>query len=232
MATPLISLQNAGRQYSVGSQVVTVLSGVTLAVRPGEFLAVTGPDIAGKSALLRLLALLDRPTTGSRVFMDRETAALSDLELADLRNLHIALAVRGTATLIPHLTVLENVELPLRYRGLAQPEMDGLAEAALASVNLTYSADHHPSRLSALETQLVTLARGIAADAALILCDDPFARLTPSAQREYAAVLRGLTDSGRSLVCAANDDTLLALADRSVRLVSGGLVAGGEAACS
>jgi putative ABC transport system ATP-binding protein len=218
----LASLRSVGRQYAVGPTVITALSGIDLDLATGEFIALTGLPGSGRSTLLRLLALLNRPTYGTYVLKGQDIATLTERQLAVARNRHVALILSGS-TLVPSLTVLDNVAMPLRYRGTASQAAHAQAEQALDRLEVSHRLYHLPTQLSRLDAQLVAAARALASDADLILCDEPLARLDAQARLAFTNAMHVLHASGRTVLCAGDAPELLALASRTVHLTDGRL---------
>lgn len=218
----LVSLRGAGRQYAAGPTVINALAGIDLDLASGEFVGLTGSPGSGKSTLVRVLGLLDRPTFGTYLFSGHDTTGLSERELAALRNQHIAL-VLGGSTLVSALSALDNVSLPLRYRGMSVREASAHAEEALECLQVSHRMTHLPAQLSPLDAQLVAVARALASGAELILCDEPLARLGRQARPAFVNAVDYLHSAGRTIVCTGDAPELLALADRTMHLADGRL---------
>lgn len=219
------SLRSVGRQYAAGPTVITALSDIDLDVAAGEFIGLTGLPGSGRSTLIRLLALLNRPTYGTYLLKGQDTAALTERELAAARNRHVAL-IRSGSTLVPSLSVLDNVAMPLRYRGMGPQAAHAQAEAALDRFEVSHRLKHLPRQLSHLDAQLVAAARALASDAELVLCDEPLARLDGQARLTFTNAMRLLHASGRTILCAGDAPELLACTSRTVHLTDGRLSEG------
>ncbi len=224
----MIELTGVSRTWDVGGRPVHALRDVTLSIAAGEYLAVMGPSGSGKSTLLSLLGGLDRPTAGSYLFEGREVAALSDDELSRLRRERIGFVFQSFH-LVPRMTALENVGLPLVLGGVPPAERLARAAEALASVGLTERSGHRPDQLSGGEKQRVCLARAVVTGPGLILADEPTGNLDSRSGAEIVALLERLHAGGRTLLVVTHDPGIGARAPRKVRLADGRVVGDGGA---
>ncbi len=224
----MIELTGVSRTWDVGGRPVHALRDVTLSIAAGEYLAVMGPSGSGKSTLLSLLGGLDRPTAGSYLFEGREVAALSDDELSRLRRERIGFVFQSFH-LVPRMTALENVGLPLVLGGVPPAERLARAAEALASVGLTERSGHRPDQLSGGEKQRVCLARAVVTGPGLILADEPTGNLDSRSGAEIVALLERLHAWGRTLLVVTHDPGIGARAPRKVRLADGRVVGDGSA---
>jgi putative ABC transport system ATP-binding protein len=220
--TPLASLANVSKTYGAGMRSVRVLNDVSLDVAEGEFLAITGPSGAGKSTLLHLLGCLDRSTTGSVRFRGDDVAALDDVRVSALRNAEIGFVFQRFH-LIPRLSVLENVEVPLLYTDASLAEARARALRAVESVGLAHRAGHRPSELSGGECQRAAIARAVVNEPALLLADEPTGNLDARTGAEVMEVFRGLHASGTSVVVVTHNPAVAAFATRVLELEDGRL---------
>ena len=215
----MVHLRDVVMRLPSGSGPVTILDGVTLAVPAGQFLAVTGPSGSGKSTLLGLIAGLDRPTSGSIAVDGRELSSLDEDALARLRRDTIGYVFQSFH-LIPTLTALENVAVPLELAGAADPA--GQAAALLAEVGLAGRAHHYPAQLSGGEQQRVALARAVANRPALLLADEPTGNLDSATGAQIIDLLVAWNRKRRgTLVMVTHDPALACHADRVVELRDG-----------
>jgi len=215
----MVHLRDVVMRLPSGSGPVTILDGVTLAVPVGQFLAVTGPSGSGKSTLLGLIAGLDRPTSGSIAVDGRELASLDEDALARLRRDTIGYVFQSFH-LIPTLTALENVAVPLELAGAADPA--GQAAALLAEVGLAGRVHHYPAQLSGGEQQRVALARAVANRPALLLADEPTGNLDSATGAQIIDLLVAWNRKRRgTLVMVTHDPALACHADRVVELRDG-----------
>jgi putative ABC transport system ATP-binding protein len=224
----VIELTGVSRTWDVGGRPVHALRDVTLSIAAGEYLAVMGPSGSGKSTLLSLLGGLDRPTAGSYRFEGREVAALSDDELSRLRRERIGFVFQSFH-LVPRMTALENVGLPLVLGGVPPAERLARAAEALASVGLTERSSHRPDQLSGGEKQRVCLARAVVTGPGLILADEPTGNLDSRSGAEIVGLLERLHAGGRTLLVVTHDPGIGARAPRKVRLADGRVVGDGGA---
>ncbi|MGE3245477.1 MAG: ABC transporter ATP-binding protein [Beijerinckiaceae bacterium] len=227
-AGPLIELRNATR--IIGEEIrTTLVSGIDLAIRPGEFVAVTGPSGSGKSSLLYLLGLLDVPTSGEVFVQGLSTARLSEERLAAIR-LSVLGFVFQFHFLLPELTALENVTLPMRALGRrTAPQMRQRAMELLDSLGLADHAGKTPDKMSGGQRQRVAIARALANDPAVILADEPTGNLDTASSEQVLSIFREIVDAhlaggeGRSVVVVTHDLNLAARADRRIHIVDGKL---------
>jgi putative ABC transport system ATP-binding protein len=221
----MIRLLDATRSYRVGPTVVEALRGVSLVVAAGERVAVMGTSGSGKSTLVHLLALLDRPTSGSYLLDGRDVATLTDDELSALRNREIGLVFQGF-NLIPHRSCLENVALPLIYRGKTRALSHEAALAALRRVGMAERASGRAGSLSGGQQQRVAIARAIVGEPPLLVADEPTGALDRHTGLEIIDLLLGLNEEGTTLVVVTHDPEVGARCGRIVELHDGRLAAG------
>ncbi len=219
----MIELSGVSRTWEVGGRPVHALRDVTLSIATGEYVAVMGPSGSGKSTLLSLLGGLDRPTAGSYRFEGREVAALSDDELSRLRRDRIGFVFQSFH-LVPRMTALENVTLPLVLGGVPASERLARAAEALESVGLGPRSGHRPDQLSGGEKQRVCLARAVVTRPGLLLADEPTGNLDSVSGAEIVALLESLHAGGRTLIVVTHDPGIGARAPRKVRLADGRVV--------
>jgi len=222
----MIELRGMGRTYTrPNGETVRALSGVTLRIERGEFVAIVGSSGSGKSTLMNVLGLLDRPSEGSYVLDGRDAARLGVNEQARLRNEKIGFVFQ-TFHLLPRTSALENVELPLLYSD--RPAIDGLGRRALEAVGLSDRVHHRPSELSGGQQQRVAIARALVNDPDLLLADEPTGNLDPRSAGEIMDIFRSLNRAGRTIVLVTHDAGLAAHCGRVARLESGRVVADGR----
>lgn len=215
-----IRAEELHKHYSVGGQIVRALDGVSLDIADGEYVTIVGASGSGKSTLMNILGCLDTPTSG-RYFLDsREVGRLSDSELSEIRSLRIGFIFQSF-NLIPGLTALENVELPLLYRRVPKKQRGEAALAALESVGLSDRALHRPSELSGGQQQRVAIARAIAADPQMILADEPCGNLDTRSGAEVLDILGTLNRSGKTIVMITHNEDTARKAERLVRISDG-----------
>ncbi len=220
---PLIELREVWKVYRMGKVEVPALRGVDLALGAGEFLAVMGPSGSGKSTLMHLMGCLDLPTRGQVLFEGADTSRMRGTQLAEIRA-HKVGFVFQTFNLIHTLTALENVELPMIFRGVARRARRARAEELLRQVGLGERMGHRPHELSGGEQQRVAIARALANDPKIILCDEPTGNLDSEAGAKIMELLRRLNEEGRTVVLVTHNPDMASYAKRRVHLRDGRLV--------
>lgn len=221
--TPLIDILQVYKVYNPGENEVRALDGVSLQVRPGEFVAIIGNSGSGKSTLMNMLGCLDMPTQGEYFLAGQEISRLSDNDLSIIRNQEIGFIFQGF-NLIPSLNAAENVELPLMYRGLAKERRKLLALEALDKVGLSGRLHHRPTQMSGGQQQRVAIARAIAAKPPIILADEPTGNLDSQSGEDVIAILRELWSGGKTVILITHDNEIAAKAQRVVRIHDGKIV--------
>lgn len=216
----LVRVQNMNKIYNPGENEVRALDGISLLIEEQEFVAIIGQSGSGKSTLMNMLGCLDVPTEGEYYLHSQNVSHMSDDELSDVRNAEIGFIFQGF-NLIPNLTALENVELPLIYRGVAKHERIKLAQNALAKVGLENRMDHKPSEMSGGQQQRVAIARAIAQAPPIILADEPTGNLDSGSSKEIMGILKGLHGEGRTVILITHDNEIAAQADRVIRIRDG-----------
>jgi putative ABC transport system ATP-binding protein len=218
---PAVEAVDVRRSYRLDGISVVALRGVSLRIDPGEYVAVVGPSGSGKSTLMHLLGCLDRPTDGLLRVGGRDVATLSDSELAELRN-HTIGFVFQSFQLLGRTSALDNVGLPLVYRGVRRAERRERAAAALTAVGLGHRLEHRPGQLSGGEQQRVAIARALVGEPTLLLADEPTGNLDTASGMEVMAILDGLVvERGVAVVVVTHDPEVAALARRRIRVRDG-----------
>jgi len=232
MSGPLICIESLSKAYRRGQQEIPVLLDVSLEVQAGEFVALMGPSGSGKSTLLNLIAGIDQPSSGRIIFDGVDIATLSEGALADWRATHVGFIFQFY-NLMPVLTALENVELPLLLTGLSARQRRSHAEAALAMVRLDDRMDHFPNELSGGQQQRVAIARALVSDPSLIVADEPTGDLDRVTGQEVLDLLDQLNRSlGKTIVMVTHDPKAAARARRLIHLEKGVLVPDGAEAAA
>ena len=216
----LIDIRDITKVYRMGDQEVHALSGVTLGVERGEYVAIMGPSGSGKSTLMNLVGCLDTPTSGSYVLNGREVARMTDDELAAIRNQEIGFVFQ-TFNLLPRTTALQQVELPLVYSGVSRKERRDRAVKALEAVGLQERMNHQPSELSGGQRQRVAVARALINDPSILLADEPTGNLDSQTGAEIMALFDDLNRRGNTIVLVTHEEDIAAHARRIVRLLDG-----------
>lgn len=218
----LIELKSLYRTYQSRDRInnVEALKNVNLSVAKGEYLAITGASGSGKSTLMNILGLLDTADSGSYYFDGTDITELSDREISHIRNKSIGFVFQSF-NLIPSLTTLENVALPLEYRGVSRAERMEKAKESLDMVGLSSRLFHKPSELSGGQQQRVAIARAIAGEPPVILADEPCGNLDSKSGNEIMGMLKTLNQSGRTVILITHDSKAAMQADRMVRVEDG-----------
>jgi putative ABC transport system ATP-binding protein len=218
---PAVEAVDVRRSYPLDGVAVEALRGVSLRIDQGEYVAVVGPSGSGKSTLMHLMGCLDRPTSGVLRIGGRDVATLHDGELAELRNRTIGFVFQSFQ-LLGRTSALDNVALPLVYRGVRRAERRERAEAALRAVGLGHRLEHRPSQLSGGEQQRVAIARALVGEPRLLLADEPTGNLDTGRGAEVRRLLSDLVrDRGVAVVVVTHDHEVAALADRRVHVRDG-----------
>ncbi len=219
----LIRVQDMCKIYNPGENEVRALDHVNLEINRGEFVAIIGHSGSGKSTLMNMLGCLDVPTSGTYYLNGKDVSTMKDNQLSEIRNQEIGFIFQGF-NLIANLNAIENVELPLIYRGIGKGERHRLAKEALTRVGLAKRMDHKPSEMSGGQQQRVAIARAIAAEPPVILADEPTGNLDSASTREIMEILKGLHDAGRSVILITHDNDIADQAKRVVRILDGRIV--------
>ena len=218
----MIGIRNLSKTYLMGKIEVRALKGISLKIEDGEFVAIMGPSGSGKSTLMYILGCLDVPTNGEYLLDGVEISQFSDSELADMRNEKLGFVFQ-TFNLLPRLTALNNVELPLIYSGIQNNRRE-LAVEAIRSVALEDRASHRPRELSGGQQQRVAIARALINDPSIILADEPTGNLDSKSGEEIISILTNLNEKGITLIIVTHDEEIASHAKRIIRLKDGKLV--------
>ncbi|WP_323785728.1 ABC transporter ATP-binding protein [Thalassovita sp.] len=219
--SPFIALRDITRVYGKGEAEVHALDGVSFEVKRGEFITIMGPSGSGKSTAMNVLGCLDSPTSGQYMFNGIEVARLDRDQRALLRRHYLGFIFQGY-NLLPRTTALQNVELPLIYKGLGRAEREARAISALEKVGLTQRADHDPSELSGGQQQRVAIARALAGDPQVILADEPTGNLDTMRSVEIMELLQRLNrDEGLTIIMVTHEEDMAEYADRLIWMVDG-----------
>ncbi len=219
----LVELKDIYKIYHVGDSEVHALDGISLTIDKGEFVAIVGSSGSGKSTCMNIIGCLDVPTKGSYKLNGREINNYSDDELADVRNKMLGFIFQQY-NLIPKLTVIENVQLPLLYGGYSEKEQKKRAIAALERVGLASKAKNMPTQLSGGQQQRVSIARALAGDPSVILADEPTGALDSKTGRDVMKFLQQLNREGNTIILITHDNSIAARAKRIVRITDGHIV--------
>ena len=216
----VIDLAGVSKVYRSGALEVVALRDVFLQIDEGEYVAIAGPSGSGKSTLMHILGCLDVPSSGSYRLAGEDVSAMTEDELAEIRNRRIGFVFQQF-NLLASLTALRNVELPLAYAGVPRHERHARAVEALARVGLDDRLEHRPGELSGGQQQRVAIARALVTEPALILADEPTGNLDSASTRDVLSLLQDLHRTGRTMVLITHERDVAAAADRSVRMLDG-----------
>lgn len=217
---PLIDIRELSKSYVMGREKVRVLNEISLQVMPGEFVAIVGPSGSGKSTLMNVIGCLDAPSEGSYKLDGIEVKGLSDNKLANIRNRKIGFIFQSFH-LLPKLSAIENVELPLVYRGMSSKERRERSTRALAQVGLSERMFHKPSELSGGQQQRVAIARALAGHPPMLLADEPTGALDTKTGQEVLALIEQLNAEGHTIVLITHDQEVARRASRIVVMRDG-----------
>ncbi len=226
MSVPVLELSGLVREFRAGDSWLRVLNGIDCTIAEGELVGIMGASGSGKTTLLNILGCLDRPSRGSYRLAGRDVSALDDDELARVRNRSIGFVFQSFH-LIPQLTVLENVELPLFYDGAPRRARRGRCEELLAAVGMTHRLRSYPTQLSGGECQRVAIARALVNRPALLLADEPTGNLDSRNGEEVMRLFRSLHRDGRTIVMVTHNPAIAAGLPRVVELSDGRIVRDG-----
>lgn len=216
----LVQIEDMCKIYNPGENEVRALDHVSVSIEEGEFVAIIGQSGSGKSTLMNMLGCLDVPTSGKYILNGQDVSDLDDDELSDIRNQEIGFIFQGF-NLIPNLTALENVELPLIYRGVSRGERNELSHKALEKVGLGHRIHHKPSEMSGGQQQRVAIARAIAQAPPVILADEPTGNLDSHSTGEIMEILKELHREGRTVILITHDNEIAAQAKRVIKIKDG-----------
>lgn len=222
---PLIEMCGICKWYTTGDQTVKALDNVDLTIEAGEMAAILGRSGSGKSTLMNLLGCLDTPTRGSYRLAGQAVSGMSEGQLSAVRNRTIGFIFQSFH-LLPQLTALENVELPLIYRGMTEKQRRRLAQENLRRVGLGERMDHRPSELSGGQQQRVAIARALAGNPPMLLADEPTGNLDSAAGRDIMSLLHELHDGGTTVIIITHDPAIGAACPRRLTMADGRLSEG------
>lgn len=217
---PVISVHNLTKTYQMGTTTVRALQSIDLDIFPNEFVALMGPSGSGKSTLMNLLGCLDTPTEGQYLLGGENVAEMDDNELANIRNRKIGFVFQ-TFNLLPRLSALENVALPLVYAGISKDKRLEQSRRVLETVGLADRVDHKPNELSGGQRQRVAVARALVNDPQIILADEPTGNLDSKTSEEIMEMFENLHKAGNTIILVTHEPDIAAFAHRVVRLKDG-----------
>ena len=216
----VISINDLKKTYIMGVEQVHALKSITLDVQKNEYMALMGPSGSGKSTLMNLLGCLDTPTSGNYYLNGQNVSIMSDSELAEIRNKEIGFVFQ-TFNLLPRLSTLDNVALPLVYAGMSKSERDDRAVEVLESVGLGDRITHKPNELSGGQRQRVAIARALVNDPAIILADEPTGNLDTKTSIEIMEIFERIHENGNTIIVVTHEPDIAEHCHRIVRLRDG-----------
>ena len=216
----MIALQKLMKIYQMGDSTVHALDGVSLFIGQGEFVAITGPSGSGKSTLMNILGCLDRPTSGSYQLDGAEVATLNDDQLALTRNKKIGFVFQNF-NLLPRISALQNIALPLVYAGVAEKERLSRSLTVLTKVGLAERREHRPNELSGGQRQRIAIARALVNDPAILIADEPTGNLDTKSSLEIMDIFCDLHKQGRTIIMVTHEPDIAAYAERVVHVRDG-----------
>ncbi len=216
----MVILDDIRKSYILPGRVVEVLKGISLEIKKGEFLSIMGPSGSGKSTLLNLIGCLDRPTSGKYLLDGIDINTLSDNDLAEIRNKKIGFVFQNF-NLIPRLSAVKNIVLPLLYSGIPSEERNKRAFELLQKVSLSHRANHLPSELSGGEQQRVSIARALINNPSLILADEPTGNLDSKTGHEIMDIFKSIHKEGASIIMVTHEKSISEHAERIITIKDG-----------
>lgn len=223
---PLIEFKTLSKIYRMGDNEVRAVDGISMQIYPGEFVAIVGQSGSGKSTCMNIIGCLDIPTSGNYILNGQDVSELEDDALADIRNQTIGFIFQQY-NLLPKLTALGNVELPLVYSGLSKSERKERAMQALIRVGLGDKLNNLPNQLSGGQQQRVSIARALATSPSVILADEPTGALDSKTGKEVIDLLKKLNTEGNTVVLITHDNDIASQAKRIIRLEDGNIIFNG-----
>ncbi|MGN6164947.1 MAG: ABC transporter ATP-binding protein [Flavisolibacter sp.] len=216
----IIHLNDIRKNYYLGKQVIEVLKGISLDIFKNEYVALMGPSGSGKSTLMNILGCLDTPTSGSYILNGQDVSRMQDNDLADVRNKEIGFVFQQF-NLLPRLTAVENVALPLVYAGISKKQRTEKAMYVLEKVNLTERSHHKPNEMSGGQNQRVAIARALVNDPSIILADEPTGNLDSKTSYEIMDIFGKIHSGGNTVILVTHEEDIANFSRRIVRLKDG-----------
>ncbi|PSL19864.1 ABC transporter ATP-binding protein [Dyadobacter jiangsuensis] len=216
----IIETSEIAKRYVMGSEIIQALKSVTISVNRGEYVAFMGPSGSGKSTLMNIIGCLDTPTTGKYILNNKDVSDMTENELAEIRNKEIGFVFQ-TFNLLPRMSSLDNVALPLIYAGLSKADRTEKAMQSLKNVGLENRAGHKPNELSGGQRQRVAIARALVNDPSILLADEPTGNLDTKTSYEIMDLFDQLYSKGNTIVMVTHEEDIAHYAHRIVRLRDG-----------
>lgn len=223
MSEEILSMKNIVKSYVLGDEEQVVLKGINFRVNEGEFVSILGPSGSGKSTMMNIIGCLDCSTSGSYILSGQDIKDLNENELADIRSHGIGFVFQSFQ-LLPRLTALQNVELPMIYAGIPSHERKVRAKEMLERVGLANRIHHYPNQLSGGQQQRVAIARAISTNPTILLADEPTGALDQKTSHQVMSLFKELNQEGRTIIMITHDETIAKEASRIVRILDGNLL--------
>lgn len=216
----MIELKSIMKQFTLGNETITAANNVNLTVNQGDFISIVGPSGSGKSTLMNIIGMLDRADSGTYIFDNKDVTMLSDDELAEIRNMKIGFVFQSYF-LMPKLDAVENVMVPLLYRGVEEKDARKMSLEILDRMNLSDKVKHLPSELSGGQQQRVAIARALVGKPEIILADEPTGALDSKSGREIVKLLQELNSKGQTIILITHDEKIANAASRKIKIEDG-----------
>ncbi|WP_278474069.1 ABC transporter ATP-binding protein [Turicibacter sanguinis] len=223
MSEEILSMKSIVKSYVLGDEEQVVLKGINFRVNEGEFVSILGPSGSGKSTMMNIIGCLDCSTSGSYILSGQDIKDLNENELADIRSHEIGFVFQSFR-LLPRLTALQNVELPMIYAGIPSHERKVRAKEMLERVGLANRIHHYPNQLSGGQQQRVAIARAISTNPTILLADEPTGALDQKTSHQVMSLFKELNQEGRTIIMITHDETIAKEASRIVRILDGNLL--------
>ena len=223
MSEEILSMKSIVKSYVLGDEEQVVLKGINFRVNEGEFVSILGPSGSGKSTMMNIIGCLDCSTSGSYILSGQDIKDLNENELADIRSHEIGFVFQSFQ-LLPRLTALQNVELPMIYAGIPSHERKVRAKEMLERGGLANRIHHYPNQLSGGQQQRVAIARAISTNPTILLADEPTGALDQKTSHQVMSLFKELNQEGRTIIMITHDETIAKEASRIVRILDGNLL--------
>ncbi len=227
MQNEILSMKNIVKSYKIGEEEQVVLKNISLTINKGEFISILGPSGSGKSTLMNIIGCLDVPTSGEYIFSGCDISNLTETELAHIRSKEVGFVFQSFQ-LLPRLTAIDNVELPMIYAGVSYSERRKRAEEMLNRVGLGEKLKSFPNQLSGGQQQRVAIARAMSTNPSILLADEPTGALDQKTGRQVIELFCELNKEGRTIVMITHDENIAKSANRIVRILDGNLIEEGR----
>lgn len=223
MAEEILSMKNIIKSYYLGEEEQVILKGINLNINRGEFVSILGPSGSGKSTMMNIIGCLDKASSGQYVLSGRDIKDLDENELAEIRSKEIGFIFQSFQ-LLPRLTALQNVELPMIYSGVSPVKRKEIARKMLERVGLSERLNHYPNQLSGGQQQRVAIARALSTNPTILLADEPTGALDQSTGYQVMDLFKELHAEGRTIIMITHDENIAKQATRIVRILDGNIV--------